>query len=180
MRRTLDNEAVQAARLAVAAGLTIREAAEKLGVSYEALKRRASREKWLHQKRAAKVADKKIIERATEITADSLADQAREYQRRLSNVAARFAASAEQMDSDELLKAARAIETLDRVSRRTLGLDDQEKPNPNAVNWAILGDFDISRTTDIVTGPLLTLEEVTSSPQRAASHDVQSLSPTQH
>ena len=180
MRRTLDNETLQAARLLIASGFTIPEAARKLGVSYEALKRRASREKWLHPKRAAKAADKKIIERATEITADSLADQAREYQRRLSNVAARFSASAEQMDSDELLKAARAIETLDRVSRRTLGLDDQEKPNPNAVNWAILGDFDISRTTDIVTGPLLTLEEVTSSPQRAASHDVQSLSPTQH
>jgi hypothetical protein len=180
VRRTLDNEAVQAARLLIASGFTIGEAANKLGVSYEALKRRHSREKWLNPKRAAKAADKKIIERATEITADSLADQAREYQRRLSNVAARFSASAEQMDSDELLKAARAIETLDRVSRRTLGLDDQEKPNPNAVNWAILGDFDISRTTDIVTGPLLTLEEVTSAPQHTAPHDGQSLSTTQH
>lgn len=137
-RTKLPREAVEAARLAVAGGLTIAEAARHLGLDYEALKKRATRGRWLTSRTVQRAAESRITQRATEITAASRAERASRYEENLSAAAERFADRAARMAADDLLARARAIETLDKVARRALGIDTAAEAN--AVNIAILSE----------------------------------------
>lgn len=134
----LPPETVQAARLAVAGGATVREAADKLGVNYEALRKRALRERWVCPQRVAREAEKRITEHATRITAESRAERGARYEAHIATAAEKFAAKAAEMDADELLTRAGSVEKLDRVGRKVFGLD-ADKADGNAINLAILG-----------------------------------------
>lgn len=120
-------ETLTAARAAVASGLTVKEAAERLSVSYAALKKRASREKWLTVGRVRQEAARATVAANTaalEAVAGSLQDRGQRYVLKLAQAAERFADRAADLDADALMDRARAVETLDRVARRTFGLSD--------------------------------------------------------
>ena len=139
-RTTLPPESLQSVRLAVAGGLTVREAAERCGLDYEATRKPAQREGWLNNARAQREAEKRITAQALEVVAESLAERGKRYERNMANTAEKFASLVEKLPLDQLLKSARSIESLDKVSRRTFRLDaETEKANANAVNCAVLG-----------------------------------------
>lgn len=137
---------METARLAVAGGSTVRETAARLGVNYEALRKRALRGKWVSPRRVARAAEQRITEHATRITAESRAERGARYEQFLGTAAERFARRAAELDAEELIAKAGGIEKLDRVARRTLGLD-ADKPDHNQVNLAILGHIDITPAT---------------------------------
>jgi hypothetical protein len=142
-RKILHPDSLQSARLAVAGGLTVREAAEKCGLDYEATRKRAQREGWLNTARAQREAEKRITAQALEVVAESLAERGKRYEGSMANAAEKFASLVEKLPPDQLLKSARSIESLDKVSRRTFRLDaETEKANANAVSWAVLGYLD--------------------------------------
>jgi hypothetical protein len=142
-RTTLPPESLQSVRLAVAGGLTVKEAAEKCGLDYEATRKRAQREGWLNNARATREAEKRITAQALEVVAESLAERGTRYERSMANTAEKFASFVEKLPPDQLLKSARSIESLDKVSRRTFRLDaESEKANANAVNWQVLSHLE--------------------------------------
>jgi hypothetical protein len=144
MNRTpLDPHAVAAAKLAVAGGSTIKSAADRFGLSFEALRKRAQREKWPSAARVNREAERIITTRATEALAEPIAENASRYTENLSRAGVRFSETVAGLDGQELLKRSRDIAALDGVARKALGLD-QEKPNANAINIAVLGDLGIS------------------------------------
>jgi uncharacterized protein YjcR len=136
----LSREIVETARLAVAGGATVREVADRLGVSYEALRKRSQRAGWLTPQRVARATEQRATERATELHATSRVERGARYEQLLGTAAERFAQRAAELDAEELIQKAGGIEKLDRVARRTLGLDT-DKPDPNQINIALLGSY---------------------------------------
>jgi transposase-like protein len=135
----LSREIVETARLAVAGGATVREVADRLGVSYEALRKRSQRGGWLTPQRVARATEQRATERATELHATSRAERASKYEEYLAIASEKFAQRTAELDGEELIKKAGGIERLDRVARRTLGLD--ERADANVVNIALLGNY---------------------------------------
>jgi transposase-like protein len=138
-RAKLSRDVVEAARRAVESGITIADTARHLGVDYEALKKRAHRGGWLTPRTIQRATAARITEQATDIVAASRAERASRYEEKLSTAAERFADKAAGMAADELIARARAIETLDKVSRRALGLDVPAEGNN--VNIALLSQI---------------------------------------
>lgn len=136
----LDPEKLAAAKLVVASGATIKETAERLGLDYEATKKRAWREGWVSGQRIAREAEKQITQQATQVATSSRVERGQRYEELLSVAAERFAQRAAELDAETLISRAAAIERMDKVSRRTLGLD-AEKPDPNQINIALLGSY---------------------------------------
>lgn len=136
----LSREIVETARLAVAGGATIREVADRLGVSYEGLRKRSLRGGWLTPQRVARATEQRATERATELHATSRAERGAHYEERLGTAAMTFAEKAAAMSPDELLASAGSLEKLDRIGRRTLRLDG-EREDKNAINIALLGNY---------------------------------------
>jgi hypothetical protein len=62
------------------------------------------------------------------------------YEELLSVAAERFAQRAAELDAETLISKAAGIERMDKVSRRTLGLD-ADKPDANLVNIQLLGSY---------------------------------------
>lgn len=146
----LSRQTVETARLAVAGGATLREVADRLGVNYEALKKRSQRGGWLTPQRVARATEQKATELATKLHATSRAERASRYEEYLSAAAERFARKAAELDAEELIAKAGGIERIDRLARRTLGLD-KEKPDANAINIAILGNIESLSTPEPLT-----------------------------
>jgi transposase-like protein len=136
----LDPEKLAAARLVVASGATIRETAERLGLSYEATRKRAFREGWVSGQRIAREAEKKITQQATQVATSSRVERGERYTALLAQAAERFAQRAAELDPETLISKAAGIERMDKVSRRTLGLDT-DNADVNAVNIALLGTY---------------------------------------
>jgi transposase-like protein len=136
----LDPEKLAAAKLIVASGATIKETTDRLGIDYQATKKRAWREGWPSGKRIAREADKLVTQQATQVAASSRVERGQRYEQLLSMAAERFAQRAAELDAETLITKAAGIERMDKVSRRTLGLDG-DKPDPNQVNIALLGSY---------------------------------------
>ena len=146
----LSRQTVETARLAVAGGATLREVADRLGVNYEALRKRSQRGGWMTAQRVAKATQQEATELATKLHATSRMERAARYEEFLSTAAERFARKAAELDAEELIAQAGGIEKIDRVARRTLGLD-KEKPDANAINIAILGNIDSLSNSEPLT-----------------------------
>ena len=136
----LDPEKLAAAKLVVASGATIRETAERLGLNYEATRKRAFREGWVSGQRITREADRLVTQQATQVAASSRVERGARYEELLSVAAERFAQRAAELDAETLISKAAGIERMDKVSRRTLGLD-ADKPDANLVNIQLLGSY---------------------------------------
>lgn len=137
----LDPERLATAKLLVASGTSIKEAAERVGLNYEATKKAAWRQNWPSAIRVAREVDRRVTQRATEVSAASIMERGQSYERHLATAAEKFALKAAAMDPEELLNRAGSLERLDRIGRRTFRLDG-EREDKNAVNIAILGSLD--------------------------------------
>lgn len=136
----LDPERLATARLLVASGSSIREAADRVGLNYEATKKAAWRQNWPSATRVAREVDRRVAQRATEVSATSLMERGAVYEQNIAQVATKFAAKAAEMEPEELFNRAGSLERLDRIGRRTFRLD-REREDKNAVNIAILGSL---------------------------------------
>jgi hypothetical protein len=136
----LDPEKLATAKLIVASGASIKETTDRLGIDYEATKKRAWREGWPSGKRIAREADKLVTQQATQVAASSRVERGQRYEELLSVAAERFAKRAAELDAETLISKAAGIERMDKVSRRTLGLD-ADKPDANLVNIQLLGSY---------------------------------------
>jgi hypothetical protein len=136
----LDPERLATAKLLVASGTSIKEAADRVGLNYEATKKAAWRQNWPSATRVAREVDRRVAQRATEVSATSLMERGAVYEQNIAQVATKFAAKASGMDAEELFNRAGALERLDRIGRRTFRLDG-EREDKNAVNIAILGNI---------------------------------------
>ncbi len=134
----LDPERLATAKLLVASGTSIKEAADRVGLNYEATKKAAWRQNWPSAIRVAREVDRRVTQRATEVSAASIMERGQSYERHLATAAEKFAVKAAAMDPEELLNRAGSLERLDRIGRRTFRLDG-EREDKNAVNIAILG-----------------------------------------
>ena len=85
-------------------------------------------------------------EKTTPILHDLWAERASSFREKEYRVAEKVMVHAEQMTEDQLLAKAQSVETFAKMGRRSTGLD-KEDGNKNAVNIAILGDFDASYST---------------------------------
>jgi hypothetical protein len=141
----LDSEKKAIAERLVTAGHTVKEAADQTGLDYGSLRKAAYRERWAAPSRVAREIARTLPGKVTEVlVADGIDQKARYVQRMADGVADRISLAVGAMDTDTLLRRSREIETLDRVSRRTLQLDDQKPDDKNAINIMILGDPSIS------------------------------------
>jgi len=137
----MDFEKKAIAERLVAAGLTVKEAAKQTGLDYGSLRKAAYREKWATPARLAREIARTLPSKVTEVLVAEGVDQKTRYVQRMADgVADKISAAVGAMDTDTLLRRSREIETLDRVSRRTLQLDEQKSEDKNAINIAILGD----------------------------------------
>ncbi len=136
----LDSERLATAKLLVASGTSIREAADRVGLNYAAVRKSAWRQNWPSATRVAREVDRRVAQRATEVSAASLMERGQSYERHLATAAEKFAAKAAEMDPEELFNRAGSLERLDRIGRRTFRLDG-ERGDKNAVNIAILGSI---------------------------------------
>ena len=141
----LDPERLATAKLLVASGTSIKEAADRVGLNYEATKKAAWRQNWPSAIRVAREVDRRITQRATDFSATSIMERGQSYERHLATAAEKFAVKAAAMDPEELLNRAGSLERLDRIGRRTFRLDG-EREDKNAVNIAILGSLGNSPT----------------------------------
>jgi len=141
----LDPERLATAKLLVASGTSIKEAADRVGLNYEATKKAAWRQNWPSAIRVAREVDRRITQRATEVSAASIMERGQSYERHLATAVEKFALKAAAMDPEELLNRAGSLERLDRIGRRTFRLDG-EREDKNAVNIAILGSLGSSPT----------------------------------
>jgi hypothetical protein len=141
----VDPEKLATAKLLVASGTSIKEAADRVGLNYEATKKAAWRQNWPSATRVAREVDRRVTQRATEASAASIMERGQSYERHLATAAEKFAVKAAAMDPEELLNRAGSLERLDRIGRRTFRLDG-EREDKNAVNIAILGNLGNSPT----------------------------------
>jgi transposase-like protein len=144
-RAPLEPQATAAAKLAIAGGSTIKAAADRFGISFEALRKRAQREKWPSAARVNREAERIVSSLAISALAEPIAENASRYTENLSRAGIRFSETVAGLDGQELLKRSRDIAALDAVSRKALGLD-QEKTSPNAINIAVLGEIGVSES----------------------------------
>ena len=149
MSRRLSRQEWEQLKAAYAAGAGLRELARNMGIPAGTVLARAKREGWTQQ-----IAQAKLIERpelAQEIArpdainaitpmqsaAITMQQRGRRYAERMAGVSEKVVPHLESMEPGDILESARNIEQLDRVARRTYGLDDQ-KPTSSVINLELL------------------------------------------
>ena len=142
-RNTLDPKKVEAAKLAVAMGSTVREQADFHGLPYEGLRKRAQREKWPSSARVNREAEKIITAKATTALAESIAERGSRYVENVQTAGLKVSEYVSGLDGEEILKKSRDLAAMDTVARKSFGLD-LEPANANAINIAVLGEVSLN------------------------------------
>src|SRR5262245_46100936 len=142
MRRKITTEIWEQVKTAFASGIALREIARKMGISPGTILSRAKREGWTRQVQSAKALSKRKDAPAVspvEAAAMSLHQRGERHVERMAGVSERGVDHVETMDGPEILNSVDQIEKLDKVARRTFGLNDDDAHNPNAIiNIAML------------------------------------------
>jgi hypothetical protein len=142
MRRTITNETWEQIRTAYASGIGLRELAGNAGISEGTVLSHAKREGWTRQIQSAKALAKRddaLAAAPVEAAAMSMQERAERHAQRMAGVSERGVDHVETMDGPEILKSADRIDKLDKIGRRTFGLDDAETQARNTlVNVNIL------------------------------------------
>ena len=142
-RTSLDPKKVETAKLTVAMGSTVKETAESLGLPYEALRKRAQREKWPSSSRVNREAEKIIIAKATTAVAESIAERGSRYVENIQTAGLKASEYLSGLPGEEILKKSASVAAIDGVTRKSFGLDKAEQDR-NAINIAVLGDIGLN------------------------------------
>ena len=131
-------------KTAYASGIGLREIARNTGIPAGTVLSRAKREGWTRgiqsAKALAKREDSAPAVTAAEAVAVTMAQRGERHVERMAGVSERGVDHVETMDGHQILARVDQIEKLDKVARRTFGLDETGHDSNNLlVNIAILG-----------------------------------------
>jgi len=128
MRRTISNATWAEIRTAYASGIGLREIARNIGLPEGTVLARAKRESWTQQIESSKALAKRecvpLAVTPVEAVAMSMRQRGERHVERIAGASERAVDHIETMDGPEILNSVDEIEKLDKVARRTFGLDD--------------------------------------------------------
>ena len=127
-RRTIAKSVWAEIRTAYASGIGLREIARNMGIPEGTVLARAKRECWTREIQNAKALAKReesaLAVTPAEAVAATLAERGQRHLKRMAGVSERGVDHIETMDGPEILNSVDEIEKLDKVARRTFGLND--------------------------------------------------------
>jgi len=142
VRRTISKWTWAEIRTAYASGIGLREIARNLGISEGTVLAHAKREGWSQKIRSAKALAKRedaVLATPVQAAAMTMQQRGERHLGRMAGVSERGVDHVETMDGSEILKSVDRIDKLDKIGRRTFGLDDgQTQVRQTLVNVAIL------------------------------------------
>ena len=127
VRRTISKSTWAEIRTAYASGIGLRELSRNMGIAPGTVLSRAKREGWTRQIESSKALGKREDALAvTPVAAVAMSMQRRgeRHIERMAGVSERCVDHIETMDGSEILNSVVQIEKLDKVARRTFGLND--------------------------------------------------------
>jgi hypothetical protein len=143
MRRKIPSETWEQVKTAFASGIGLREIARNMNIPEGTVLAHAKRQGWTREiesaKALAKREDSSVAVTPTEAVAITMRQRGERHTARMAGVSERGVDHMETMDGREILTSIDAIEKLDKVARRTFGLNDaQAQGGQVLVNVAIL------------------------------------------
>jgi hypothetical protein len=149
VRRTITNATWAEMKTAFATGsVSLRELARQMNIPAGTILARAKREGWTRQiqnaKALAKREDSAPAITATEAVAITMQQRGERHLERMAGVSERGVDHIETMDGPEILNSVDEIEKLDKVARRTFGLNDDILPAGFTLNVLNLGSLGVS------------------------------------
>jgi hypothetical protein len=128
MRTRIRSERWEQIKTAYASGIGLREIARSMDISEGTVLSRAKREGWTQQiqsaKALAKREDSALAVTPVEAVAATLAERGQRHVERMAGVSERAVDHIETMNGPEILNSVDRVEKLDKVARRTFGLND--------------------------------------------------------
>ena len=126
-------------RTAYAAGIGLREMARKLGIPAGTVLARARRERWTGRIRDAKALGSPAspVVSVAAAAAATMAERGQRHLQRVAGIVERTFPSLEQMEPNALLDRVEDFDRLDKIGRRTFGLDDGAHHAGFTVNIAL-------------------------------------------
>ena len=127
-RRRISSTRWEQIKTAYASGIGLREMARNMGIPAGTVLARAKREGWTRQVESAKAVvrreDSPLAVTPVEAVAISMQERGERHIERMAGVSERAVDHMETMAGPEILNSVHEIETLDKVARRTFGLND--------------------------------------------------------
>jgi hypothetical protein len=128
VRSRISADVWQQVKTAYASGLGLREIARNMGIPEGTVLARAKRERWTQQiQSATALAKRAVVSPATsplEAVSASIQQRGERHRERMAGVSERGVDHIETMDGPGILNSVDQIEKLDKVARRTFGLND--------------------------------------------------------
>jgi hypothetical protein len=143
VRRTITKSTWAEIRTAYASGIGLREIARNMAIPAGTVLAHAKREGWTRQiessKALAKREETRLAVTPVEAVAMSMQKRGERHVEPMAGVSERGVDHIESMDGPEILKSVDRIDKLDKVGRRTFGLDDsQAQDQQTFINVQIL------------------------------------------
>jgi len=132
-----------AIKTAYLSGITLKELSVRFSVNHNTLLSRSAREKWSVPPARFNAMNEIPTEKTTPILLSLWTERALNIREKEYRISEKALNHAEQLSEDQIIRQADGIDKLAKIGRRATGLDKEES-NKNAVNIAILGDFDAS------------------------------------
>jgi hypothetical protein len=134
-------------KTAYASGIGLREIARNMGIPEGTVLARAKREGWTQQiqsiKALAKRDDTSTAVTPFQAASASMQQRGERHIERMAGVSQRAVDHIETMDGPEILNSVDHIEKLDKVARRTFGLNDNPLPSGFSLNVLNLGSLGV-------------------------------------
>ena len=128
VRSRISAERWEQIKTAYASGVGLREIARNMGIPEGTVLAHAKREGWTREIQNAKALIKRensaLAVSPVEAVAATLAERGQRHLKRMAGVSERGVDHIETMDGPEILNSVDQIEKLDKVARRTFGLND--------------------------------------------------------
>jgi len=148
VRRTISNATWAEIRTAYASGIGLREIARNMGIPEGTVLARAKREGWRREIQNAKALVKRenaaLTVTATEAVAITMQQRGERHLERMAGVSERGVDHIETMDGPEILNSVDRIEKLDKVARRTFGLNDDHSYSHFSLNVLNMGALQVT------------------------------------
>ena len=138
MRRQITNETWQQIKTAYASGIGLREIARHMNIPEGTVLARAKREGWTREIQSAKALatrqDAPLAVSPVEAVAMSIQQRGERHVDRMAGIVEKTLPHVESMEPGAILDRAKDVDRLDRIGRRTYGLDKGEQHAGGAVN----------------------------------------------
>jgi hypothetical protein len=135
-RSKIPSERWEQIKTAHASGIGLREIARNMGIPEGTVLAHAKREGWTREIQSAKALAKRedaLAATPVEAVAMSMRQRGERHVERMAGVSERGVDHVETMDGPEILKSVDGIDKLDKIGRRTFGLEDGQTQTFNAI-----------------------------------------------